>query len=746
MNIVEYTKSLENVVERNNLNDIASVLKNEYAIPKSDELQKALEELKNEGRVLKIGIIGRVKAGKSSLLNSLIFDGEDILPKAATPMTAALTILEYSEKPKAEIDFFSQADIDDIKQEYDDYCSYLKNLEEEKYQYLKNKEDKKYSTLIKEIKKDGMKNIRKTNLKKKSDSELREIARRQAEREAKKNEKLYSSYDQYRRILDSRIKLENVNKISTIEADNNRDLNIKLKDFVSADGKYMPFTKLVTLKLNSERLKELQVIDTPGINDPVTSREERTKELLKYCDAVFIVSPAGQFLSSEDINLLDRVRKKEGVHEIHLIASQIDLQLFGSEKDKGQGVLPIVLENVLDRLSNHVKNIFKDDKDLINTDSLNKLTENDVLYSSGISYSILKKYDNKNLFDQNESHVWKLLTSQYSDFFSTKERAIPNLEKLSNVKKILELLDEIKNNKDEIIKQKEENFISSKSNAIKDYNKALISYMQEKIDRLKTTDLDEIQNKKKKLERITYNASISLNSEYEDIIRALELELKGELKNRVKLYFKKAKQDIDDSEGEKVETWTTGLLIWKKTHSRTYTTIKAGFARNLLEDLTDDIERVIDEDAKNYMLNWKKKLYKNIVSLLRKEASDENLDIPLITQAIRKVLNSIKYPDIVYSGTLPKELRVSGTLEGYRAEKFIANAQNYLNDLRNRVNKDINSYINNVIKVLNKIDMADEIFGNYKKEIEELKLAIENKELTLEKYNMIKEDLENIYG
>ena len=54
----------------------------------------------------------------------------------------------------------------------------------------------------------------------------------------------------------------------------------------------MPFTKSVTIKLNNENLKDIEIIDTPGINDPIASREERTKELLKNCDVIFVVSPS----------------------------------------------------------------------------------------------------------------------------------------------------------------------------------------------------------------------------------------------------------------------------------------------------------------------------------------------------------------------------------------------------------------------------------------------------------------------
>ena len=84
-------------------------------ISKPEELQKAIERIKDDKRTLQLGVIGRVKAGKSSLLNALVFGGNDILPKAATPMTAALTVLQYGTETKADVEFFTEKDIEDIK-------------------------------------------------------------------------------------------------------------------------------------------------------------------------------------------------------------------------------------------------------------------------------------------------------------------------------------------------------------------------------------------------------------------------------------------------------------------------------------------------------------------------------------------------------------------------------------------------------------------------------------------------------
>ena len=82
---------------------------------KVKRITDSLAEIKSEGRLLKIGIIGCVKAGKSSFLNALVFNGDEILPKAPTPMTAALTKIGYSAVPEAKIVFYKKYDWQNIK-------------------------------------------------------------------------------------------------------------------------------------------------------------------------------------------------------------------------------------------------------------------------------------------------------------------------------------------------------------------------------------------------------------------------------------------------------------------------------------------------------------------------------------------------------------------------------------------------------------------------------------------------------
>ena len=62
----------------------------------TEKFEQIIKTAEQKSRKLSIGIIGAVKAGKSSFLNACIFGGQSILPKAATPMTAALTRITYS--------------------------------------------------------------------------------------------------------------------------------------------------------------------------------------------------------------------------------------------------------------------------------------------------------------------------------------------------------------------------------------------------------------------------------------------------------------------------------------------------------------------------------------------------------------------------------------------------------------------------------------------------------------------------
>ncbi|WP_229260725.1 dynamin family protein [Helicobacter pylori] len=218
--------------------------------------------------------------------------------------------------------------------------------------------------------------------------------------------------------------------------------------FVGADGKYMPYTKAVRISLNNPNLKDLEVIDTPGVNDPIASREECTKALLKDCDVVFTVSPSGQFLTDSDMSLFDRVSHKEGLQEIYFVASQADSAVLSmSEVEKSNQHLPTAFENAQKALSSQLNNIMEK---LIQNypnqrEVFEKAIKNGVILASGVCFSMHKDFNNQASWERNQKteeyhNALRNLRDSYPDAFSRDDKSKESLLLLSNMGAIEERL------------------------------------------------------------------------------------------------------------------------------------------------------------------------------------------------------------------------------------------------------------------------------------------------------------------
>ncbi len=270
---------MKKTLKEQGLQEKAGPFISENAVIKTEELEKTLKEMQDTDRDLKVGIIGRVKAGKSSLLNALIFEGVEILPKAATPMTASLTVLKYAQNLSAQVEFYSPKDILELKNEHARYEREFQRMVDEKVkeqkQSLSNRAKERFKNVSKmfSVNKSDKEAPKERVL---SDKEINERAERIAKNELEKDARLVSSYDQYEKMKKSG--LLNTEKLDPrIQANSLEELNQKLLQFVGANGKFMPYTKAVQISLNNPNLKDLEVIDTPGVNDPICGKPSRQR-------------------------------------------------------------------------------------------------------------------------------------------------------------------------------------------------------------------------------------------------------------------------------------------------------------------------------------------------------------------------------------------------------------------------------------------------------------------------------------
>ncbi len=207
--LIQKNDLIEKVIKEQGLQEKAGPFISENAVIKTEELEETLRELQDTDRDLKVGIIGRVKAGKSSLLNALIFEGKEVLPKAATPMTASLTILKYAQNLSAEVQFYDEQDMEELKRDHERYEREFQRIVDEE---VKKLEEKRQGLLNKA--KGVMGGIGKAFSRNKSDEEvpkqkilspeeIRERAQKIAKNDLNKDAKLTASHDQYERMKKS---------------------------------------------------------------------------------------------------------------------------------------------------------------------------------------------------------------------------------------------------------------------------------------------------------------------------------------------------------------------------------------------------------------------------------------------------------------------------------------------------------------------------------------------------------------
>jgi len=743
---------LAEIISSNNdlIGEEDKLLRQEYSIDSAPQMSKALDNIENSERLLQIGIVGRVKAGKSSLLNALLFEGKEILPKAATPMTAALTVLSYGEILSAEVEFFSQQDIQNIKSQYDEYEHKYKTLKEKKYYVLEEQKKEKLKRAKIDI----------VVLSQEQKSELSEKAERQTKRELKENQQLSASFDQYVRMKKSGINSESLKESKIINFTSLEEIGEELKEYVGASGRYMPFTKSVNIQLPLDFLKDIQIVDTPGLNDPVQSREERTRELLQFCDVTFIVSPSGQFMNNADLELMDRISTKEGVREIYVLASQIDAQLFASVKRDYDGVLTDVLKGVTSTLGKHLEDTLiqlkKNNPEVGDTfDELINNAKSNLLYTSAIAQNIQLSLDDPSRLDGGAVTVWNNLKQHYPENFLDDDKVLSkaNLKILGNIARLKHVISEVRDKKDIILNKRKEEFFDIKMRGLEKYHSALLEYIRLQKEKVKTSDIKDLENEKKSLKKVSDKVSSSLNEEYFQLVDEFETSMKKSLLTILAKGLKETDASIVSAEDEELEeylinnpnkTWYKPWQDKKITKTKSVNTIRTGVASKALRRFITELQDDISLYSKEQEIEWKKRLFRELVQTIRNDIDDDELDKNIIKSTIRKILSSTIYPEQEYDDKIPASLGSRGVLKGNRADDFLSELDEHLSASERSIRSAIKEYCKNLNEVLYSINPASEIFGNYKKRIENLEQQIEFREVTLLKIERLISRLEAV--
>lgn len=426
------------------------------------EIQDTGKKLIQDNNILKIGVVGQVKAGKSSFLNSLIFNGEDVLPRASTPMTAGLTILKFGESNCFEIEYYNSNEWEFFKDKAKEYDNYVREIKAENPALTEND----IKTMIDEG----------TVSAKEMVSECGNLALQCIQKESKIEKREFSN-------------IANLQEI--------------LEEYVGSSGKFTSVVKSLTIYLNDGRLKDLQIVDTPGVNDPVVSREQRTRSFLRECHGVFFLSYSGRFFDSTDVSFLTDRIGNEGIGSVVLLASKFD------------SVLQDVGVKFYDDLANAIEDCQKKLKKQFQSNIANADYRGDdpiIDFSSGIGFSIWKKEPGKR--NSIENNVISQMQRLYPSFFSNEDDIKETFKDLSQIDVVQEkyLLGKFLKNKESILSEKVQNyFYSSKRDLLFILENGLNNCKQD-LNILQNEDLDSLNAKKNNMQKLLDEIINEINS------------------------------------------------------------------------------------------------------------------------------------------------------------------------------------------------------------------------------------------
>jgi predicted GTPase len=239
----------------------------------AEECQNTIRRI-DEDRIT-IGVIGQMKAGKSTFLNALLFEKE-VLPAASTPMTAALTEITYGEKPAVEAEFYTADEWEGIK-------------------------------LTAETPPEGLEERRKNEV-----EAAKELVAKSC-----------AIGGQVAGLL---------GKTKTASFDS-------LLDFVGADGTYVALTKSAKIMYPLDILRGVQIVDTPGFNDPVISREQRSIQFLAKADVVILLLYSGRAFDATDRDIIFEKVRNVGIGKVIIAVNKYDVDMGNENLEGGEAAI-----------------------------------------------------------------------------------------------------------------------------------------------------------------------------------------------------------------------------------------------------------------------------------------------------------------------------------------------------------------------------------------------------------------------
>lgn len=680
-------------------------------------LETEIQRAQQDARKLSIGIVGAMKAGKSSFLNACIFGGKDVLPKAATPMTAALTRIRYSETPQATVHFYERKDwekIEDNAQKYEEqlntkYSNYCKI-------YDRSHADSTEGVCSKQV-----------------------FERTLFQQDV--SEVLKSAKELTQMVGSNSAILEHLGDADVLDG----DIMAKLQDYVGARGRFTPIVNYVELEVNLPELEDLEIVDTPGLNDPIVSRSYATRQFLRACDVVILLSPCSQFMDANTVGLMANGLPDNGVRKVIVVGSKLDSGLLNEPK----GSFAVASQHALNSYKGQFRNTMQQAmrNNPRRAGIMEKISESDLLFVSSTCSSMARKQKQHQPLSPAENLVLQNLHNNFPDFDETL------LSSIGGINKVLKTLEAVRQQKAEIIHGRNNTLLET---AQINHLRALDKIQQELSSSrttLKNSTSEQLlqrteaiqqvmESSRGKLMYIFDGAAIGCKNKVNQLLPQLTLEQQ----NHQRLDVQTSSEEHHGVEG-------TGLFgLIKEHYSYTVTSNRVDVSEVVtnLEHHASTCQNTINQEFQ-YVFNREQlshRIVEVVLDAFRK--SDMEFDEDDIRLPLQNVLNELSSPEIRFDYTTYIDKVESQFPSGYAENDDIHKLKSLQTRLLNEIDQDMGQQLTAALQMaanmLNKqaVTFADRIQELLCGELEKLQGQIQERETYLAAYQQFDKTIQQM--
>lgn len=495
----------------------------------------------------------------------------------------------------------------------------------------------------------------------------------------------------------------------------------------------------MTIYYPKDYLKGVEIVDTPGFNDPIVSREERTKDFLKKADVVIMMLYAGRPFDATDRDIIFKNVRQCGIGKVLVGINKYDIPYCSETNPEDENQIKEYVkaeirkacrdcnDNTLVEILNDVEPIPLSAEMAL----LSKLPMSKITSTESLNFAFKRHCSNFGISTQAELYQW----SHLNDFISA-------------VKQLIE------NEKNKILFAKPLNAIMAAGDKKKSDNDNELNLINSKIELLLMPD-SEIDEKEENLAKANKRLTKKINSLGEDLdedIKNLVRKGKNELEDIVDNSCKRMKNIIHNEWGrmksfESIQPKLNGeLQVLITRHLKRAT-------ENLAEEGKKKIKRSIGEffaDAEDLLMKY----LPDVDSRTFVKSTQNKIQMDMEASDLFSIESGTDEPDYgfgdmvwdILNGASWGVLGLVGNILSHNSQ--VADVENFINSISGDFNPE--PYLDTAFKSKDividfvKNEFITELIEPLQDQIKEIRDQKGNKEKELQTAKNRREELESI--